>query len=208
MGRSYIKDKLLAAYLPSKQTEITFSKMVDDINWYDDFENIDFFISYSSRDKLLVKQFTEFLMDQISDCSVYAYAFDAKAVKNSSDVSLDRIEKFLEKAKIVFFLQSDDSIKSYWCAWELGYISAIDPTKCIIVRVNSDDSFTKHREYLRAYPRLMISKSSKNKFAKNGFALFVLRPDDKVGTPLVSYLSGFRKFLKVDWEEAMDTFVK
>ena len=54
----------------------------------------------------------------------------------------------------------------------------------------------------------MISKSSKNEFAKNGYFLVVLRPDSKIGTPLARYLSGYRNFLKTDWEDALDTFMK
>ena len=209
MPRSYIKDSLLAEYIPSYETEKLFSERSSSSNWADGETTIDFFISYSTHDKELAIKFAKFLMDQLKGCTIYLYSIDIKTIKDSDDVSTERIEEILSKTNFVLFLQSINSIESFWCAWELGYITALGHSKCIIVRINSDLSFTKHREYLKLYPRLMIIPKKKTDVSSSSnYLLEVLRPDERLGIPLKRYLNGERGFLDVNWEKAFDEFTK
>ena len=205
MPRSYIRDKLLAEYIPSEKTEKLFSERAKNSNWADETESIDFFISYSSKEEEMAIRFAKYMMDQIKDCLIYVYAIDPKAIKGANEVSVDRIEQFLKKSKYVLFLQSEKSIKSFWCAWELGYMTALGTNKCIIVRINNDFSFAEHREYLKAYPRLMINGNA-NVPEKAKFV--VLRPDERIGIPLERYMKGDREFLATDWHNVINSFMK
>ena len=208
MGYSFIRDQLLKEYTPSQETERLFKEHLNSSKWFDSVAAIDFFISYSTKEEFLAIQFAKFLMDQIKGCVIYLYAIDAKTIKNSKDVSLTRIEEILKKSKFVLFLQSDSSIRSYWCAWELGFITALGPNKALIVRITSGRSYTSHREYLKLYPRLMISKDKNHKISKTGYFLLVLRPDNLLGTPLTNYLKGDNEFLTTKIEDVIEYFLK
>ena len=195
MGYSYLKDTILNNYIPSSLTEDLFLKRCKECDWVDKSLTIDFFLSYSTVDEQLACKFAKFLMDQIPGCTIYIYAIDIKTLKNTKDVSIDRIREILNKSKFILFLQSENSINSFWCAWELGYMTAFGPEKCIVIRINNSESFISHREFLKLYPRFMVATKLNKKTHEKECVLFVLRPDEKIGILLKNFLDGEKDFL-------------
>ena len=126
-------------------------------------EDYDVFISYSSKDLAYAKKFAELLKD--NGFGVYIDNNDSLLDKNNvTEETAKRLERVLRCSASLIYLFTDNSAESFWCPWEIGYMTGSGEGKCLIAPVFDDEkakTMMTHREYLKIYPKVVMGMDNK-----------------------------------------------
>lgn len=115
----------------------------------------DVFISHNSKDEDKIIDFFKLLnekhyvayIDWVND------KFDLKREWCNASTA-EVIKERIRQSRVFVLYLTEQTLKSQWCPWELGYADALGKKICIFQRFKSD---TKIPEFYSAYPKLVFS---------------------------------------------------
>ncbi len=134
------------------------------------FENIeensfDIFLSHSYKDKMIIPALKQELENL--GYSVYVDWINDKLLSRGNvNINTARILQLrMQQSKVLFFATSDNSNKSTWMPWELGYFDGIKNKRVAILPIkNNTNNFNENfngQEYLSLYYYVSIDKLSR-----------------------------------------------
>ncbi|MBR3407244.1 MAG: toll/interleukin-1 receptor domain-containing protein [Paludibacteraceae bacterium] len=117
----------------------------------------DIFISHRSTDKDVINKLKDVLNKQGFDCYV-DWMYDKEQLprelscKETAEVLIER----LKQSKALLYVLTEDSLKSLWMPWELGYFSALDRPIYVYKVVELENM----PEYVGLYQQVWIENST------------------------------------------------
>jgi hypothetical protein len=133
------------------------------------------FLCHSHLDANLAKNVQSFL--RANKWEVYIDWDDATMPDRPSRETAARIQHAIGSLHWFLFLATQNSMKSRWCPWEIGYADGIKPHDNIIVLPTTDYFTAYGNEYLGLYRRIDIAD-------QGGYGVFP--PDGRFGSVLGS----------------------
>lgn len=113
----------------------------------------DVFISHSSSDKDFVKKVLAFLKNSKGGIGGYVDWRDASMPIETNAKTAIMLKARIESALKVIYVVTNESLKSVWCSWELGFA---DKSKGIdniaILAIKPNNGKWRDNEYLQLYP--------------------------------------------------------
>jgi len=109
------------------------------------------FLSHSHNDGKLAKSVQAFLTAQ--GWEVYIDWEDTAMPDSPNRVTAERIQA-KKDLQWFLFLATQNSMKSRWCPWEIGYADGVKPYENILILPTSDGNGTHGNEYLQLYRHL------------------------------------------------------
>lgn len=110
------------------------------------------FLSHSHHDARLAKSVQAFLKAQ--GWEVYIDWEDTAMPDSPNRVTAERIQAKIRDLQWFLFLATQNSMKSRWCPWEIGYADGVKPYENILILPTSDASGSHGNEYLQLYRRI------------------------------------------------------
>lgn len=113
----------------------------------------DFFISHRSTDKEIIKSLKEVLNKQGFDCYV-DWMYDREQLmreyscKETAEVLIER----LKQSKALLYVLTEESLKSIWMPWELGFFNALNKPIYVYMVIKDEDI----PEYIELYAQVWI----------------------------------------------------
>lgn len=117
-------------------------------------DTYDVFLSHSISDSDLVLGIKTLLEERFNLRVYVDWVEDKQLNRDSVNVNTaETLRKRMQQSNSLFYLTTENSSKSKWMPWELGYFDGYKPNKVAILPVlkNSFDTF-KGQEYLGLYP--------------------------------------------------------
>ena len=177
----YITKSFLENYKPTSIVNVKQSKtLFESIKF--DCDTYDIFISYSSKDLEYVKKVASILEDQ----GFKVYIDDNDSVLDKTNVgenTAKRLATIMNNCKCLIYVFTQNSAESFWCPWEMGYMSSCNNFKCAVLPIVDVNRNIEHKEYLLIYPR--IEQESHGPVSKA--MLYVIKDDEEVD--LVEYIN-------------------
>jgi len=132
------------------------------------------FLSHSHKDAQLAKGVQSFLKSHGWD--VYIDWEDSAMPDKPDRKTAERIQQSIVRLDWFLFLATENSMKSRWCPWEIGYADGKKPIDTILV-IQTKDIYGNYygNEYLQLYRYIYATQSG-------GYAVF--RPEASGGIPL------------------------
>ncbi|MBD0704379.1 toll/interleukin-1 receptor domain-containing protein [Pseudomonas sp. PSB1] len=113
------------------------------------------FLCHSHQDQSLAVGLAQLLQEAGSN--VYIDWLDQAMPETPNRDTAARIKLKIIENDYFLFLATENSMRSRWCPWEIGYADGKKPTDSIIV-VPVQDGYTNHgQEYLDLYRRIVIA---------------------------------------------------
>lgn len=123
------------------------------------------FLSHSHLDAKLAEGIQKWFYEQGLD--VYIDWQDATMPEKTNTETAKKIQDKINGNTLFFFLATQNSIKSRWCPWEIGFANGIG--KRIFIIPTEDDKGTAYgNEYLGLYPSIRNAIAGE----KRGYAIF------------------------------------
>ncbi len=107
------------------------------------------FLSHSHKDSRLAKSLQAFLNAQ--GWEVYIDWEDTSMPDSPTRETAEKIQFKIRDLDWFLFLGTQNSMKSRWCPWEIGYADGVKSVDTILVIATSDDSGTYGSEYMQLY---------------------------------------------------------
>ena len=107
------------------------------------------FLSHSHKDLRLAKSLQAFLQDE-----GWAIYIDWEDTSMSDFPTRETAEKIRAKVRDLdwfLFLGTQNSMRSRWCPWEVGYADGVKPIDNILIIATTDSTGTYGSEYLQLY---------------------------------------------------------
>lgn len=133
---------------------------------FSEYRDYDIFLSHSSLDARAVLGLKLHLEEM--GCSVYVDWIEDRQLDRSkvNRQTADLLRKRMMRCTSLFYATSDNSEKSRWMPWELGYFDGIKGKVAILpILNNSTDNRYNGQEYLGLYP--YVTKSNSELFIHN-----------------------------------------
>ena len=125
------------------------------------------FLSHSHKDADLAKGLQGFLQAQGWD--IYIDWEDTTMPETPDRTTAERIQQRIIELDWFFFLATENSMKSRWCPWEIGYADGKKPIDSILILQTVDSSGRYYgNEYLQLYR--YISATQAGSYAAFGAA--------------------------------------
>ncbi|PKA22443.1 hypothetical protein CH381_30850 [Leptospira sp. mixed culture ATI2-C-A1] len=110
------------------------------------------FLCHSHKDELLAKGLIAYLKKYEID--LYVDWLDHSLPETPNKITAQKIQSKIVQSDLFLFLATENSMKSRWCPWEIGYADASQ--KEVLIIPTSSDSTTFGNEYLQLYERIDI----------------------------------------------------
>lgn len=110
------------------------------------------FLSHSHKDGRLAKSVQGFLKAEGWD--VYIDWEDTAMPDSPNRGTADRIQAKIRDLNWFLFLATQNSMRSRWCPWEIGYADGVKEYDNILILPTSDSSGSHGNEYLQLYRHL------------------------------------------------------
>ena len=113
----------------------------------------DVFVSHSSTDKDFIKKVLLFLKYAKGGVHGYVDWQDPDLRHPTNAETAKRLKERIRRARKLIYVVTNDSLKSVWCSWELGYADSekgVDNVAILAIKPNN--GYWKNNEYLQQYP--------------------------------------------------------
>ena len=132
------------------------------------------FLSHSHKDRIYAKGIEAWLEENGLD--VYIDWEDEEMPEVPDVRTAQRIQKKIGDCDLFLYLATENSAKSRWCPWEIGYADEVrGKNNLYIIPTTSNDGTVNGNEYLQLYRRIQINREGK---------LAALRPNQAYGHTL------------------------
>lgn len=119
----------------------------------EDIEYSEVFIAHSSSDKMFVKKVLAFLKNSKGGIGGYVDWRDASMPIVTNAETAIQLKARIENARKVIYVVTNESIKSVWCSWEIGFADkAKGADKIAVLAIKPNNGRWKNNEYLQQYP--------------------------------------------------------
>ena len=119
----------------------------------DDKSRIDVFVSHSSADNEFIKKVLLLLRYAKGGVHGYVDWQDPKMQHPTDAESAKRLKDRIIRAKKLIYVVTNDSLKSVWCSWELGFADRDKGVEDVaLLAIKPNNGRWKHNEYLQQYP--------------------------------------------------------
>ena len=119
----------------------------------DSNKQIDVFVSHSSSDKEFVEKVNAFLYYSKGGIQPYVDWEDLSLPRETNVTTAVMLKKRIRNSKKVIYVVTNESLKSVWCSWEIGYADChkgVDDIAILAIKPNNGK--WKENEYLQQYP--------------------------------------------------------
>lgn len=126
----------------------------------DDRNQIDVFVSHSSADNEFIRKVLLFLRYAKGGVQGYVDWQDPK-IQHPADVeTAKRLKNRIKRVKKLIYVVTNDSLKSVWCSWELGFADCDKGVEDVaLLAIKPNNGRWKHNEYLQQYPCISYENS-------------------------------------------------
>lgn len=107
------------------------------------------FLSHSHLDARLAKSLQAFLYAQ--GWEIYIDWEDTSMPDSPTRETAEKIQARIRDLDWFLFLGTQNSMRSRWCPWEIGYADGVKPIDNILVIATTDSTGTHGSEYLQLY---------------------------------------------------------
>jgi hypothetical protein len=107
------------------------------------------FLSHSHHDARLAKSLQAFL--QAQGWEVYIDWDDTSMPDSPTRETAEKIQTKIRDLDWFLFLGTQNSMRSRWCPWEIGYADGVKPIDNILIVATTDSVGTHGSEYLQLY---------------------------------------------------------
>lgn len=126
------------------------------------------FLSHSHKDSRLAKSLQAFLQAQGWD--IYIDWEDTSMPDSPTRETAEKIQTKIRSLDWFLFLGTQNSMRSRWCPWEIGFANGVKPIDNILIIATVDSAGTHGSEYLQLYRHIDLAQGG-------GFGAF--NPDRK-----------------------------
>lgn len=145
----------------------------------DEKSRIDVFVSHSSADNEFIKKVLLFLRYAKGGVQGYVDWQDPKMQHPTDAETAMRLKDRIRRARKMIYVVTNDSLKSVWCSWELGFADCDKGVEDVaLLAIKPNNGRWKYNEYLQQYPCISY---------ENGLFL-VMMPDGST-LPLYKWLT-------------------
>lgn len=110
------------------------------------------FISHSSHDVEFIKKLKFFLKNSKGVTNVYVDWQDPDMEHETDAQTAKDLKARIRKAKKVIYVVTNDSLKSVWCGWEIGYADCHKGEDDVaLLAIKPNNGRWKNHEYLQQY---------------------------------------------------------
>lgn len=123
-------------------------------------DNYKVFISHSSKDNEFIRKVICFLIYAKGGIQSYVDWQDQLLQHKTNVDTAEVLKKRIKRARKIIFVVTNDSLKSVWCSWELGFADSekgVDNIALLAIKPNN--GYWKNNEYLQQYPWIWYDKS-------------------------------------------------
>lgn len=96
-------------------------------------------------------------MLQDAGCRVYIDWLDSEMPDIPNKETAARIQRKIKESEYFVYLATENSSKSRWCPWEIGYADGVKITDKLVIAPTRDRSGAYGQEYLELYQRIEIA---------------------------------------------------
>lgn len=142
-------------------TKRKIEKLASEYSRYDDFisdlavngdNQIDVFVSHSSSDNEFIKKVLLFLKYSKGGIQGYVDWQDPKMQHPTDAESAKRLKERIKRAQKLIYVVTNDSLKSVWCNWELGFADCDKGVEEVaLLAIKPNNGRWKYNEYLQQY---------------------------------------------------------
>lgn len=142
-------------------TKRKIEKLASEYNRYDDVysdfyvngnNQIDVFVSHSSSDNEFIKKVLLFLKYSKGGVQGYVDWQDPKMQHPTDAESAKRLKERIKRARKLIYVVTNDSLKSVWCSWELGFADCDKGVNEVaLLAIKPNNGKWKENEYLQQY---------------------------------------------------------
>ena len=117
--------------------------------------NIDVFVTHASVDNEFVKKVLLFLKYAKGGVHGYVDWQDPKLQHPTDAETAKQLKDRIKRARKLIYVVTNDSLKSVWCSWELGFADCDKGIEDIaVLAIKPNNGRWKNNEYLMQYPWL------------------------------------------------------
>lgn len=121
--------------------------------WSESSKRIDVFVSHSSSDKDFVRKVNAFLYYSKGGIHAYVDWQDLSLPRETNVTTAVMLKNRIKQSKKVIYVVTNESLKSVWCSWEIGYADCHKGVEDIaILAIKPNNGKWKDNEYLQQYP--------------------------------------------------------
>ncbi len=114
---------------------------------------IDVFVSHASADNEFVKKVLLFLKYAKGGVHGYVDWQDPKLQHPTDAETAKWLKDRIKRARKLIFIVTNESLKSVWCSWELGFADSDKGVKDVaLLAIKPNNGRWKYNEYLQQYP--------------------------------------------------------
>jgi len=127
-----------------------------------DADRYDVFVSHSSSDKDFIKKVLTFLHTSKGGVNGYVDWQDPEMPSITDINTAIQLKSRIQKSKKVIYVVTNESLKSVWCSWEIGFADkdkGVD--KIAILAIKPNNGKWKSNEYLQQYPWIGFDQKRK-----------------------------------------------
>ena len=136
-------------------------------------EQFDVFVSHSSVDNEFAEKVLLFLKYAKGGIQGYVDWQDPQMQHPTDAESARRLKDRIRFARKMIFIVTNDSLKSVWCSWELGFADSEKGIENVaLLPIKPNNGYWKNNEYLEQYPWIVYEEGMFNVIMPNG----VLQP--------------------------------
>ena len=120
----------------------------------------DVFVSHSSADNEFIKKVLLFLRYAKGGINGYVDWRDPQMQHPTDAESAKHLKARISEANKVIFVVTNESLKSVWCSWELGFADSekgVDNIALLAIKPNN--GYWKNNEYLQQYPWIVFENN-------------------------------------------------
>ncbi len=138
----------------------------------DDKSRIDVFVSHSSTDNEFIKKVLLFLRYAKGGVQGYVDWQDPKMQHPTDVKTAKRLKDRIKRARKMIFVVTNDSLKSVWCSWELGFADSDKGEKDVaLLAIKPNNGRWKHNEYLQQYPCILYENNQFKVTMPEGYSM-------------------------------------
>lgn len=134
----------------------------------------DVFVSHSSTDKEFIREVLLFLYHANGGIQGYVDWQDPEMQHPTDAETAIALKDRISRAKKLIYVVTNDSLKSVWCNWELGFADrdkGIDNIALLAIKPNN--GIWNHNECLQQYPYIVYDRSYFQVILPNGISMYL-----------------------------------
>ena len=124
--------------------------------------DFDVFVSHSSSDKDFIKKVLLFLKYCKGGIQGYVDWQDPNLNGETDGDTAVHLKERIRRAKKVIYVVTNESLKSVWCCWEIGFADCAKGVEDVaILPIKPNNGKWKENEYLQQYPWISFDEKKK-----------------------------------------------